>query len=124
MSGGTAYVLDEAGDFARRCNMAMVELEPVPDEDAASEESRGELESHGKVRVNNLGRSDDEVLRELIEKHLHYTGSARAKLLLDNWARYRPLFVKVMPMEYRRALQEMAIAQKVEEHKMMRASHG
>jgi glutamate synthase (NADPH) large chain len=124
MSGGIAYVLDEAGDFARRCNLAMVELEPVPDEDAASEESRGELETHGKVRVNSLGKSDESVLRELIEKHLRYTGSARAKLILDNWSRYRPQFVKVMPLEYRRALQEMAIAQKVEEHKMMRASHG
>jgi glutamate synthase (NADPH/NADH) large chain len=50
-------------------------------------------------------------LRELIEKHLRYTGSKRAKQILDNWPTYLPKFIKVMPTEYRRALQEMAAQQ-------------
>lgn len=111
MSGGVAYVLDETGNFEQRCNMSMVELEPVPQEDAASDETRGELESHGKVNVNHLGLADETLLRGLIEKHMHYTNSARAKAILDNWNTFRGRFVKVMPTEYRRALAEMASAQ-------------
>jgi glutamate synthase (NADPH/NADH) large chain len=106
MSGGVAYVLDEAGGFEKRCNLSMVALEPVPEEEAASE--TGEVESHGKVDVRHLGRADDELLRSLIEKHAQYTGSERARHILSNWDRYRCKFVKVMPNEYRRALKEMA----------------
>ena len=106
MSGGVAYVLDEAGGFEKRCNLSMVALEPVPEEEAASE--TGEIESHGKVDVRHLGRADDELLRSLIEKHAQYTDSARARHILSNWDRYRGKFVKVMPNEYRRALSEMA----------------
>jgi glutamate synthase (NADPH/NADH) large chain len=110
MSGGVAYVLDEAGGFEKRCNLSMVALEPVPEEEAASE--TGEVESHGKVDVRHLGRADDELLRSLIEKHAQFTGSERARHLLANWDRYRSKFVKVMPNEYRRALKEMAQQQK------------
>ncbi len=110
MSGGVAYVLDEQGDFEKRCNLSMVALEPVPEEEEASE--TGEVESHGKVDVRHLGRADDELLRSLIEKHARHTGSARARMILDNWDRYRTKFVKVMPNEYRRALKEMAAQQK------------
>jgi len=110
MSGGVAYVLDEAGGFEKRCNLSMVALEPVPEEEAASE--TGEIESHGKVDVRHLGRADDELLRSLIEKHAQQTGSERAKLILANWDRYRSKFVKVMPNEYRRALKELAAQQK------------
>jgi glutamate synthase (NADPH/NADH) large chain len=106
MSGGVAFVLDEAGSFEKRCNLSMVALEPVPEEEAASE--TGEVESHGKVDVRHLGRADDELLRSLIEKHAQYTGSERARHILSNWDRYRCKFVKVMPNEYRRALKEMA----------------
>ncbi|MDD5329738.1 MAG: glutamate synthase-related protein, partial [Sulfuricella sp.] len=106
MSGGVAYVLDEDDGFEQRCNLAMVQLEPVPEESAASE--TGEVEAHGRVHLNHLGWADERALRANIEKHLHYTGSARAKLILDNWAKYLPKFVKVMPTEYRRALQEIA----------------
>ncbi|MEX1059852.1 MAG: glutamate synthase subunit alpha, partial [Methyloceanibacter sp.] len=111
MSGGIAYVLDEEGDFERRCNLAMVDLEPVPSENHVMERSRhqtGDLESHGLVDVTDMTRFDEERLHQLIENHLHYTGSARAKLILDDWAAYLPKFVKVMPVEYRRALEEMA----------------
>jgi glutamate synthase (NADPH) large chain len=114
MSGGIAYVLDEEGDFERRCNLAMVDLEPVPSENHVMELSRhqiGDLESHGLVDFTDMTRFDEERLYQLIENHLHYTGSARAKLILDDWANYLPKFVKVMPVEYRRALEEMAKAQ-------------
>ncbi|MBI1174225.1 MAG: glutamate synthase large subunit [Sideroxydans sp.] len=110
MSGGVAYVLDEDGSFDERCNMAMVQLEGIPEESAASE--TGELEVHGRVHLNHLGKADEAVLRGKIEKHLSYTGSARAKQILDNWSSYLPRFVKVMPTEYRRALLEIAAQQK------------
>ncbi len=111
MSGGIAYVFDERGDFAQRCNMAMVELEPVPEEDDLLEKLHhhgGDLAHKGRVDVSsNMNRHDDERLYQLVSNHLHYTGSARAKEMLEHWEQYRPKFVKVMPVEYRRALQEM-----------------
>ena len=106
MSGGVAYALDEDGTFANRCNLSMVQLEAIPEEMEASE--TGEVEAHGRVHLNHLGKADALVLRGKIEKHFHYTGSVRARLILDNWAHYLPKFVKVMPTEYRRALQEIA----------------
>jgi len=111
MSGGIAYVLDEEGDFEHRCNLAMVDLEPVPSENQAIERRAhqgGDLESHGLVDLSDMTRFDEERLHQLIENHLHYTGSTRAREILDNWADYLPKFVKVMPVEYRRALEEMA----------------
>ncbi len=109
MSGGIAYVLDEEGDFTQRCNLAMVELEPIPEEEkAAAVEGTGELEAHGKVHIDHIAGSDDAMLKGLIQRHLLFTGSARARRILENWAAYLPRFVKVMPVEYRRALSEMA----------------
>ncbi|MFN7673719.1 MAG: glutamate synthase subunit alpha, partial [Betaproteobacteria bacterium] len=93
MSGGVAYVLDEDGQFDKRCNMAMVGLEAVAD--------KASPESH-------LGRADIDILMSLIEHHARYTGSERAKTILANWAVWLPKFVKVMPTEYRRALKELA----------------
>ena len=111
MSGGIAYVLDEAGDFERRCNLAMVELEPVTEEDDALENldhQGGDLETHGRVDIrHDMTRYDAQRLRDLIEKHLHYTGSTRARQILDNWDASLAKFVKVMPVDYRRALEEM-----------------
>jgi glutamate synthase (NADPH/NADH) large chain len=109
MSGGVAYVLDEEGSFKQRCNLSMVQLEPVLEEVATSE--TGEIESHGRVHFNHLGRADEHLLQEYIGNHLRLTGSVRAKTVLDNWAHYLPKFVKVMPTEYRRALQEIAVQQ-------------
>ena len=117
MSGGIAYVLDEDGQFERRCNLAMVDLEPVPSENDVMEKSRhqtGDLESHGLVDIADMSRFDEERLRRLIENHLHYTGSARAKAILDDWGAYLPKFVKVMPVEYRRALEEIARRQQAD----------
>ncbi|CCQ72088.1 glutamate synthase large subunit [Magnetospira sp. QH-2] len=125
MSGGIAYVLDEAGDFEMRCNMAMVELEPVMDEAEALEDldHQGlDLETHGRVDVMaDMTRHDALRLRQLIEKHAHYTDSARAKIILENWEQMLPKFRKIMPVEYRRALQEMQIARNVEKQQ---AGHG
>ena len=111
MSGGIAYVLDEAGDFEQRCNMAMVDLEPVEAEEAIMRKlsnQGGDLESHGLVDVmSDMTSHDAERLHQLIEKHARYTNSARAKEILAEWPQYLPKFRKVMPVEYRRALAEM-----------------
>jgi len=109
MSGGVAYVLDEEGCFESRCNLAMVQLEPIPEEAAASE--LGEVEMHGRVHFNHLGKADEQVLFGMVTAHLRYTESVRAQKILNNWAYYLPKFVKVMPTEYRRALQEVATQQ-------------
>ena len=79
MSGGVAYVLDAAADFARRCNPGMVDLEPLTDEDAA-------------------------FVRRLVGRHVELTGSARGRQALDEWATRRSQFVKVMPRDYKRVL--------------------
>jgi glutamate synthase (NADPH/NADH) large chain len=112
MSGGIAYVLDEAGDFEQRCNMAMVDLEPIEAEEEIMRKlanQGGDLQSHGLVDVmSDMTSHDAERLHQLIEKHARYTNSARAQEILNNWATYLPKFRKVMPVEYRRALSEMA----------------
>jgi glutamate synthase (NADPH/NADH) large chain len=111
MSGGVAYVLDEDNTFAKRCNMAMVDLEPVVSEEMIAEEEyymQGDLEAHGKVDVfENLLDDDIKRLRVLIARHAKLTGSKRAADILANWKTYLPKFRKVMPVEYRRALKEM-----------------
>jgi glutamate synthase (NADPH/NADH) large chain len=111
MSGGVAYVLDERGDFAMRCNLSMVELEPIADEDdalEALEHRSGDLEGHGLVDVVHcMTQADAQVVRRLITRHARFTGSPRAKAILADWERYQAKFVKVMPVEYRRALEKM-----------------
>jgi glutamate synthase (NADPH/NADH) large chain len=111
MSGGVAYVLDEDETFRERCNLAMVDLEPVAEEEALMQKLHhhgGDLEWHGRVDISgDMTKHDDERLHQLISNHLHYTGSDRARFILDNWVEMRPKFVKVMPVEYRRAIKEM-----------------
>jgi glutamate synthase (NADPH/NADH) large chain len=113
MSGGIAYVLDETGGFESRCNLAMVDLEPLEDEEEEMEKRhRSDIESHGMVDVqSDMTRFDAERLRQLIQNHVRYTASTRGQHILDNWNEYLPKFVKVMPVEYRRALQEMQVEQ-------------
>ncbi len=115
MSGGIAYVLDEQGDFERRCNLAMVELEPIKAEDDSLERlahQGGDLEAHGLVDVmRDMTRYDAERLSQLIERHVRYTNSARGRQILERWDFYLPQFVKVMPVDYYRALREMELAQ-------------
>jgi glutamate synthase (NADPH/NADH) large chain len=106
MSGGIAYVYDEDGTFASRCNASMVTLEPVLGEAAEAQAGRDEAAA-GRGRLSHHGRSDESQLRELIERHLRYTGSTRALAILDGWEAARAKFVKVFPHEYRRALTEM-----------------
>jgi glutamate synthase domain-containing protein 3 len=100
MSGGIAYVLDEDGTFASRCNPAMVSLEPV----------LAESEQEAKLARDlwHLGQSDEALLRHVLSNHAHWSGSARARAMVDNWGDWRPRFVKVFPNEYRRALGELA----------------
>jgi glutamate synthase (NADPH/NADH) large chain len=119
MSGGIAYVLDEDGTFEQRCNLAMVDLEPISAEEERMNRfshQTGDLECHGLVDVQrDMTRFDAARLRQLIENHRHYTGSERAKLILDDWEAYLPKFVKVMPVEYRRALEAMSRAQEADQ---------
>ena len=99
MSGGVAYVYDEDGQFAKRCNTASVKLEKVlPHDEFVASVPRG---------VWHNDQSDEQQLRALIEAHSRWTGSKRARDLLDNWAAARAKFVKVFPTEYQRALGEI-----------------
>ena len=111
MSGGIAYVLDEEGDFRRRCNMAMVELEMVEAEDERNRRLYHQMDNWtGPPPVdvmNDMTRFDAERLQQLISNHAELTGSTRAKAILDDWKTYLPKFRKVMPVEYRRALAEL-----------------
>lgn len=86
MSGGIAYVLDADGDFGYFCNRGMVELSPVRDFD------------------------DQDYIIEMLKRHIHYTDSALAKDIISRWYEYLPKFVRVLPLEYKRALNEMKTA--------------
>ncbi len=108
MSGGIAYVLDEKNAFNSLCNKSMVELEAVPREERAANDD-------GIDPSSDMTRYDERRLRELIENHQRYTGSDRARTILDDWVNYLPKFVKVMPVEYRRALHEMQAKTELEE---------
>jgi len=99
MSGGIAYVYDEDGQFASRCNTAMVSMEPVL--------SNKEQEAQIDKAVWHHGQSDEAQLRKLLEDHNRWTGSKRARELLDQWDSARGKFVKVFPLEYKRALGEI-----------------
>jgi len=83
MSGGIAFVLDEEGVFPSLCNRSMVDLEPV-------------VKPH-----------DVDLLQALVENHRRLTGSAPAQYVLENWDALLPKFVKVMPIDYRRVLEQM-----------------
>ena len=124
MSGGIAYVRDEDGSFEQRCNLAMVDLEPITEEDDALEaldHQGGDLETHGRVDVSHdMTRFDSIRLRQLLESHVHYTNSALARKILDNWTEELPRFVKVMPVDYRRALEDMKIQQSKSKEKSRR----
>jgi len=111
MSGGIAYVLDEDDSFASRCNLSMVELEPVAEEDELLERLHhhgGDLEHKGLIDVLADMTSNDALrLYQIIANHARFTNSRRARAILDDWAAWLPKFRKVMPVEYRRALAEM-----------------
>jgi glutamate synthase domain-containing protein 2/glutamate synthase domain-containing protein 1/glutamate synthase domain-containing protein 3 len=85
MSGGFAFVLDEAGDFASRCNLSMVELEPISPE-------------------------DEETILRLLRRHFQYTRSSKADQILRKWDSFARRFVKVFPLDYKRALTDRLAA--------------
>jgi glutamate synthase (NADPH/NADH) large chain len=127
MSGGIAYVLNGAGDFAQHCNQTQVELEPIEEEDIALEaldHQGGDLETHGRVDVSHdMTRFDAIRLKQLVENHHRYTGSTVAADILANWDQYLPKFVKVMPVDYRRALKEIQAQQESEAGEAAKGSH-
>ena len=99
MSGGVAYVYDEDGLFAQRCNTAQVALDkvlPATEQEATTDKA-----------VWHRDQTDEAQLRKLLEDHNRWTGSKRARELLDNWTEARAKFVKVFPTEYKRALGEI-----------------
>ncbi len=100
MSGGVAYVYDEDGQFSKRCNTAMVTLGAVL--------SSAEQEAQISKALWHRGQTDESQLRRLLDDHNRWTGSRRARDLLDNWEQSRQRFVKVFPIEYQRALGELA----------------
>jgi glutamate synthase domain-containing protein 3 len=99
MSGGIAYVYDVDGQFANRCNTAMVSLGKVL--------PATEHEKTVDRAIWHRGECDEALLRRLIADHHKWTGSLRARHILDHWSEERGKFVKVFPSEYRRALAEM-----------------
>ncbi len=103
MSGGVAFVYDEDGHFAARCNTSMVALERVLSAD--------EQRKSGSADSWHRGLEDETQLRRLVEDHHKWTGSLRAREILDDWAAARAKFVKVFPHEYKRALAEGAAKQ-------------
>jgi len=107
MSGGIAYVYDEDGLFAKRCNTAMVSLDkllPAAEQEATVDRAVWHSVAGGAVQT------DEVILKKLIEDHHRWTGSLRARHILDHWAESRAKFVKVFPSEYRRALGELHAA--------------
>jgi glutamate synthase (NADPH/NADH) large chain len=99
MSGGIAYVYDPDGTFAGKCNKSMVALDPVL--------QQAEQERTVDRALWHTGQTDEALLKGLVERHFQFTGSPRAKALLENWDAARRQFVKVFPTEYKRALGEL-----------------
>jgi glutamate synthase (NADPH/NADH) large chain len=111
MSGGIAYVYDENGQFGKLCNMAGVEFEKVGVAELGLAEEPGRpRQRSASVDDSGMGdplRFDAERLRILVERHLLFTGSGRARALLDDWETALSRFVKVVPRDYKHALLEL-----------------
>lgn len=112
MSGGIAYVYDEDGHFAKRCNTSMVTLEKL--RTAQEQEAQVDKAIWHRVKgvdgVDREPQTDEAILKKLLEDHHRWTGSQRARDILDHWAEARTKFIKVFPNEYRRALGELNAA--------------
>ncbi len=104
MSGGIAYVIDEEGDLQQRCNTSMVELETI-DPVEGTPEGAGQVPTTAELMADPL-RFDAWRLRSLIERHAVLADSSRATEILESFDDFLPRFVKVVPTEYRRALQQ------------------
>jgi glutamate synthase (NADPH) large chain len=105
MSGGIAYVYDPDGDFAKKCNLAMVDLDTVSS--SAEQEATVDRAIWHSAQRGGEVQTHEAILKGLLERHFKYTGSTRARNLLDDWANTRGKFVKVFPTEYKRALAEL-----------------
>lgn len=112
MSGGVAYVWDPEQQLRQNCNTAMVELEPVLP--TLEQEAMGGPETWVCITRNGERMTDDKLLRQLISAHVQHTGSQRGRDILADWDNALGKFVKVMPIEYRRALQTMYQAEPAE----------
>jgi glutamate synthase domain-containing protein 3 len=99
MSGGVAFVYDEDGHFAGRCNTSMVALDKVLPRDEQDK------------ATYHRGQADEALLRTLVEEHHRWTGSLRARHILDHWSESRAKFIKVFPHEYAKALKQMNATQ-------------
>ncbi len=115
MSGGIAYVYDADGRFERLCNMAGVDVERIGLAELGRADAAGRPRQR-TVSVDDSGmgdplRFDAERLRILVERHLLFTGSTRARALLEDWDAALGRFVKVMPRDYKRALLELRAAE-------------
>jgi len=106
MSGGIAYVYDEDGQFAKRCNTAQVSLDKVL--------PAAEQQTSVDKAIWHRGQTDEALLKKLIEDHHRWTGSLRAREILDNWGASLGKFVKVFPNEYKRALGEINAKQEAD----------
>ena len=108
MSGGIAYVLDEEGNFEVKCNLEMVELSAVEDRRPAAAFDAAARDSDGLAAVqDDMLAQDAERIHSLLRHHARYTGSRKARAILDDWHAFLPKFVKVMPVDYRRALEQL-----------------
>jgi len=99
MSGGIAYILDEDNTFESHCNKSMVELESLAELSLNQNEKQIEYN-------NDLLSFDVSRLKITIQNHVKFTNSEKGKLILNNWEKYLPLFVKITPFEFKRALNE------------------
>jgi glutamate synthase (NADPH/NADH) large chain len=116
MSGGVAYAYDPRGNFRDLCNLSMVGLEAVSSTPGPADDPERPRQRSISAQDSGMGdmlRFDAERLKILIERHLLYTGSARARSLLENWNESLKHFVKVMPIDYRRALLDLKAERQV-----------
>ena len=107
MSGGVAYVYDEAGNFADLVNPAQVDLLPISaerDEEDGAGRPQQRTASVYDLGMGDMLRHDAERLRILLERHKLHSGSKRAADLLEDWDNALTKFIKVMPRDYAKAL--------------------
>lgn len=95
MSGGIAYVLNQNGRFTYFCNQGMVELTPA------------------------LDIKDQQCIKQMLEKHIHYTDSELAKKVLNNWHKFMPKFIKVFPLDYKRVLKNIAAKKSISQSEQL-----
>ena len=105
MSGGVAYVWDPERTFAERCNLSMVAIEPVLS--SAEQEKTQGIDIWHSLGRNDARETDEAILKRLVENHFRYTGSFGARDLVSHWESARGKFIKIMPVDYKRALGEM-----------------